>query len=536
MIRFVLLLVLTACGGNGAGLEFAALSDTEAIVGQSIEVPLLAPDASAGAEYSVDSNISDLAERSRIEKRATGAVFIWTPAARDVGRWQFTWRVADGRRVGSQVTEFRVVTTTASEGTPRFVAPLGAGTTLDLQSESCFEIDIDVQDDDSEQVDFSIKGPPIAGGVLSSRGSHQARYRWCPTPEQAARKSQYWINFQAKDEKHAPVTKSFLLVLRRGLEGSCPGEAPLVDFSPSDRTTVRAIEVDIDVVDDLGVQPPVVYYGVGQDQGFAIDKLFQIPTELSSGDPSTGVWRAEIPNPNVDLLPGDSASVHFYVSVEDNDDASGDCDHRTIAGPYEFTVEVPLVSDVAESCESCQADAQCGGDTDRCIWLPLVNGSFCADSCSSQSCASGYTCQLVSSVDGAFDEQCLPDDETCAAPCIADSYEDNDSMDEAPIIGIESLALTSCPAGATNDEDWFAISVQSDSQISVLIDGNGQADLDLELVDLNGNSVQLSESTTSFEYVDSCVPAGDYFIRVYSFSVGYSDYELLTDIASATCD
>lgn len=64
----------------------------------------------------------------------------------------------------------------------------------------------------------------------------------------------------------------------------------------------------------------------------------------------------------------------------------------------------------------CTADSLCGGPEDRCVNIPEVNESYCAQACSLElPCPESYFCAEVGTGTGNF--QCVPQDLTCVDRC-----------------------------------------------------------------------------------------------------------------------
>jgi hypothetical protein len=109
----------------------------------------------------------------------------------------------------------------AEPAAPRFRAPLGSGTTVDLEEEPCVEIAVVVEDGDSAWVELAQDEPLLGGATLVQTAGHEATWRWCPTAAQTAEAESWTVSLSATDGVHAPVVKHYLIVALRA-----PGEAP----------------------------------------------------------------------------------------------------------------------------------------------------------------------------------------------------------------------------------------------------------------------------------------------------------------------
>jgi hypothetical protein len=194
-------------------------------------------------------------------------------------------------------------------------------------------------------------------------------------------------------------------------------------------------------------------------------------------------------------------------------------------------------------CEPCTSDAQCGGAGDDCLRVGVEGDSFCFKACSGAAgdCPDGYVCsaQEVESVDGARARQCVPVGESCAVggACVDDAREENDGRSQAAAIQKGTTgALRMCPAGDIQaDEDWFRFSVTGDTQTTVKIAGDTYPNMELALVGEGGKRVAVSEDWGSDDDVERCLPAGTYYVRVYSYFSGENDYSLELDEQAGDC-
>ena len=66
---------------------------------------------------------------------------------------------------------------------------------------------------------------------------------------------------------------------------------------------------------------------------------------------------------------------------------------------------------IAELCDSCTSDADCGGSGNAC--MALEDGNFCGTACDSV-CPDGFACQEVDTAAGATSRQCVPSTGVCS--------------------------------------------------------------------------------------------------------------------------
>jgi hypothetical protein len=195
-------------------------------------------------------------------------------------------------------------------------------------------------------------------------------------------------------------------------------------------------------------------------------------------------------------------------------------------------------------CEACTADVQCGGPNDNCLRIGSTSESFCFRACQTDTdCVdaahpSGYYCSFTEmlSVDGASARQCLPESFSCGPPaCQNDAYEPNGSLaavaSAAPLPAGSYPGLTMCPG----DEDWYPLQIDGDSQVTVSLNGGSATDLDLALLDATGVIVAKSVGLTSVERIATCLSAGRYYLRVYSYTSGENSYALTWSKVAQSC-
>ena len=541
-----------ACSG-GAPPELAPLQDQQVAVGTELVIPLMGTDPDGDdLDYQFHADVPDIDQHASITKRPDGSgLFRWTPLAADVGPWFFDFTVSDRDGKDTVTISIEVKSAVGVNSAPVFREPLGTGTTLDLAQKSCIDLGIVVEDQDSSSVVIAQEEPTINGATLTSTGGLTANWHWCPSPADISADDRYTLVLSADDLTNPKTMKHYLIVLRKPPKPDCPGDAPVIAHTPSDVSSLVGLTIDAQISDDMGLKAaPLLYYSTTAPADPPdLSAMTQASMLLISGSMQNGDWAADVPNPVAGGNAGDMATLYYVIVAQDDDDATGDCDHLTQApttGSYSMVVTNPGGSGGAGVCEACTADVQCGGTDDLCVRVGTAGDSYCLSSCtSSAGCPTNYSCSpsAVTSVDGASGRQCVPDSNDCTNPggttCVDDVYEENDSRTVAsanPVLDPGTYNLTSCPAGPVDDdEDWFKIDVSSDAQVTVDLNGTSATDLDLGLYDDAGTSLQRSTSLTSTENVSQCLTPGTYYIRVNAYGTGTNDYTLTYTQTSMSC-
>lgn len=105
--------------------------------------------------------------------------------------------------------------------------------------------------------------------------------------------------------------------------------------------------------------------------------------------------------------------------------------------------------------------------------------------------------------------------------CVDDEEEPNDSDAEATAIEDGIFEGLICP----DDDDWWAFELTEDSLVEVILVFEFESiDLDLELYDVEGRLVGVSETLGEESITTDVLGPGDYFIRVYGFEGDSGEY------------
>ncbi len=545
------LVALSSCK-HGGSPELTDPGDQTAVVGQQLTIELYATDPDGDdLDFSFAADgVPDLDKTTSLTIAPDGhGVFTFTPLASQLGPHLFDFTVSDGRNRDT-VTINLEVTGAGGDGTlPVFRKPLGNGTVLSLESSECVEFDIEVTDVDSTQITLSQVPPTIQDAELTSDPSGlNGRWSWCPNREQIEAANRYSLTLSAQDqEDHPPTLKDYVVVLRRRSGADCPGEAPTVEHTPMDVTGQLDIPVEAHVKDDKGLKDAPILLFAYENPGNPIDytKLTVVTMQLVGGDMQDGTWRGHIPNPTAPMGAGSEADVWYAISVNDNDDAEGDCDHL-VDSPSDGTHLAHITNDgsgTAAVCGACSYDLQCGA-TNLC--LPQQGGNFCGTLCAGDDdCEDDYVCSgaELQSVEGAGARQCVPTAGTCidpgggSGPCEEDDAEENDDIQQAS-------TLVSLDAGVDYDaalcngdsNDWFPFDLTNRGRVSAHLAGPGGVDMDLALTDAEGVLVTAStgiEATEMFE--TACLDPATYYLRIFAPSSASGAYTFGITIDTASC-
>ncbi len=518
-------LQLLACG-NGGGPEIDSLEDQLAAVGRELVIEIRATNETGRAiQFSYDSNASISSDRGGLNQRPGGrAVFTWTPTAQDIGVHNFDFRATDSTGESTESITIEVKSALGSATLPIFRRPLGAGSALDIATDDCIEVEILIEDQDSFQVVLSQEEPLIAGGELIQDEDLHGLWRWCPTKEQKAAQDRYMLTIAADDGDNALALKYYQVLLRDSTERICPGEPPEIRHTASSIETANGIVLSATVEDDIGVHGAVnVYYTESRPSDPPdLSTMILAPMDLVSGTVTSGSWRVTLPNPVVDEVPGTAAPIFYTIVADDNDDKVGSCDNST-ANTYEMTVTNAGGAGELGLCEACTSDRQCGGASDLCIAVGPEAEPYCFTSCSGDAeCSAGYRCsaQPLNSADGNSGRQCIPEDESCSEfACADDAFEQNDGISQPVAIDPGTHEdLRMCPFKLyAADEDWYEITLEEDSEVTIAIDGADDPNIDLRLLGKAGDLIAVSENFGSTDSLSRCLPAGTYYVRAYSY-------------------
>lgn len=555
--RVLLLLFLTAssllCGGcdSNEAPVIHPLPTKYAHVYSAFELEITASDPDGDKlTFSYSCDIENLKNREGVQFGQDGrsALFRWTPTAMDVGTHRFQFSVTDGQETRATECDIEVLDQSSA---PIFHMPVGTGVIVDPAKTPEIKVRVEVQDLDTPEVEIGQQEPIAPGSEIIQDGPQSAYWVWTPTAQQLAANDRHLLTLTADDHANAPVLKNYLIVLKKPMKSNCPGGAPVITHTPSNETTVVDITIDAIVQDDKGIaHEPLLYYAYA-DPGPTPDltQMTQVTMLLISGDQVNGQWAADVPNPVAKEPAGTAANIYYVVVAQDDDDAAGDCDHVT-QGPQDGSFLMKVTSPGGEGglglCMPCTHDSQCGGPNDNCLGLGSSGEGYCGKACSDDAeCVSDqYYCSFSEwpSKDDVLARQCIPISFECkgtAQQCADDSFEPNDTREEVfddPGLQPGSYELVSCPSATSgSDPDWFIFDIASDTKVQISLQGSNSSDLDLQLVDKDGNTLQSSFKLGSNESVSACVGSGYYYILVDSFDKAANNYTLSFETVAQSC-
>ncbi len=551
--------MLAVVAGCATGLDdrpvFGEVRDQVAFVGSALSIPITADDPDGDElQYAFDSSLKTLCGnggcRAGIVKDKGEAFFRWVPQADDVGSHQFRFFVTDGKYVSEVSMAIEVRSSVGYNGLPRFVQPLGAGATLDLGKNDCFDFDVIVDDPDSPGVGISAAPPVVSGLSLRKQDGFSARLRWCPTRAQALSSGLHAIVLLADDATNPPTEKDFSLVLRRPAKPECVGQPPVIQHTVQDWNGAGDIPLVARVRDDSGLKhPPIIYYWNTKPQNpDDLTRAKQVSMSMTSGTTREGIWTAMLPNPTAGSTSTLTERVYYKIAAVDNDDPRGSCDHTSenpVTGVHELQVQ-PSAPDVVadgKSCEVCRADAQCGASEDLCVRMGTRGASYCLMSCVSDAdCEAGFVCSKtpVTSVERKMGRLCTPLEESCEPEmtfgCPDDVHEDNDTPATATPFAQGTLEpLTACVENGRGDADWFVLEVAENSQVQVNVAGDDASDLDLAVTDENGTVIAVAESLRTQEDLALCLAPGSYRAQVRPIGEVTGHYGIEWSARPAAC-
>lgn len=556
LLYAVLLSPIACATGHDDRPRFDALGHQVAFVGSELSLLITATDPDGDElQYAFESSLQTLCGqngcRAGVLKDQGEAFFRWVPQADDVGTHEFRFYVTDGKHVSQVDTTIEVRSSIGYNGLPRFVQPLGAGATLDIAKNDCFDFDVIVDDPDSPSVTISAAPPVVAGLSLRAQDGFSARLHWCPTASQIHSSGVHSLVLLAADQVNPPTEKDFALVLRRPAKPECSGKPPVIQHTVQNWNGAGDIALVARVQDDVGLKhPPIVYYWTARPMDPTdLSRAKQVMMTLNSGTSSAGVWTGMIPNPTARSTTSLTEKLYYKISVTDNDDHRGSCDHTSEhpgRGFHEIDV-TPASSDMmgeATTCDVCRADAQCAGASDLCVNMGTKGASYCLLACENQAdCESGYVCSQapVVSVERRMGRLCTPVAEVCEQVeplgCADDAYEDNDTPETATPFAAGTLEpLTACVEQGRADADWFVLDVNETSQVQVNVAGDTVSDLDLAVTNETGGVIAIAESLRTQEDLALCLSPGSYRAQVKPIGEVSGEYGIEWSARGAACD
>ncbi len=469
----------------------------------------------------------------------SGGEFRFTPLASHVGTHEITFVISslEGQEYDRQSALIEV--TPAADAAPVFLEP-GAGGTFDLERDPCVRFHVEIRDDDSPDVAIRPSAGLPDGASLSATGPKSADFEWCPTRDQIGTSERWTIQIEADDLDHAPVPHDFVAVLRTGGSTGCPGLPPeialMMPLAGERVTSGSGYEVSIAASDDLGLRDaPLLYWSTARPADPASPDITSF--EQVSFEPDGPLFRARIPS--LGLATGEEREVFFTVSATDNDDVSGTtCDHRTDLLPVvSFYAVGGADGGGLARCALCTGSVECASG----LCVPAAGGARCLDACdAAESCASGLTCDLLTTTEGSLEIGCGTVTGVCSggASCTDDAFEENDSVPASRALSFSGTTATVMAQICSHDDDYYRVTPVATDRVSFVVSGfsSSLGDLDLQVLDARGTIVGSSAGVTDMESVTYCArDATALYTRVFGYAGAQNPYSLVVTRAAGAC-
>lgn len=443
---------------RGSAPEIVDPGAQSATVGQKLTINLFATDADGdklGFAFRAGS-VERVEEHARITRAPDGhGVFTFSPIAGHEGEHIVDFLVNDGTYETSLSVTLEVRAASGSDSTPRFLEPT-AGVILDLEKKDCVEFDVVVEDLDTPQLDLALGEPLLDGASLTPEPDGiRGTVTWCPEGEQRQRRDATVV-LTADDNDNPPAMHSVPIAVRPATGAGCPGEPPVIVHAPKNWQSEGDVALLAEISDDQGLAgQPYVFYAY-QDPTVDGEIDFDALAVATMGMHADGRWSAMIPNPlEEDDSSAETADLYYLIEAADDDDADGNCDHRSDS-PAQGTHHVVISRPDARptECVDDEIDTGPGDDTRR------------------------------------------------------------QAMALSPIEASEAYTANLCAL----DDDWYWVSLQTPHTLTLTLEGGEQTDPDLELHSSDALLAASASNLSDEQIVSDCLDAGDYFARAFLFS------------------
>ncbi len=170
---------------------------------------------------------------------------------------------------------FVLVKASSGDIRPTVVKPIGSGTTLDLDSNPCLQLPVEVADTDSTMVTIAQEEPLIDGATLDQAGAFDATWKWCPTAAQLNGQDRFYLHLSADDGSGQKTIKDpyLIVVIGTGSGQTCPGAAPQITTAtplPSQTTSMGSLRRADGHRRRRSDEPPLLYWST-TDPGMSPD-------------------------------------------------------------------------------------------------------------------------------------------------------------------------------------------------------------------------------------------------------------------------
>ena len=292
-------------------------------------------------------SVMGLPDGASFDSAGASGTLRWTPDSSDAEPSNATnvlFFIAEDER-GASTTHIMTLIVKPSDSAPKFTT--SNQRILDLNTSDTLEATIEVKDDDSLEVSFSLEAGPD-GMSLSPVDSKSALLSWSPSPAQIMEKIVWSATILADDNTGGVTTQELSVTLLNAPSPECdPTTPPAIVHQPlADQDQANDYLIEATITD---VESPVLkatLYWSTSDGG---DNDLQSKVMIAREER----YRAEIPNPVVDAT--DPLTVSYFICVQDNDDISGEACDNVICAPSEDAYQF-IASPPAGPAPPCDAD------------------------------------------------------------------------------------------------------------------------------------------------------------------------------------
>ena len=297
------------------------VEDQVVFIGDGLRLVLVGTDPDGDAlEFALDGLPS---EARLISQAKDETLLYWNPTIADTEAGGITYHVhvtaTDGHG-GTAEQRFDVVVYPIY-GVP--IVDLPGGVVLNLAQEQALALLVAVKDDDSLQVQIEMTEGP-EGAKLKVADAKSAYFYWEPSAEQR-RVAIHRAVFSVRDETHAAVTHSLLIILLNTDEGAgCEGQPPTIAHTPAPDQAVKGAVVTFQAtVQDIDSKvSAATLHWTRSDPTAGFETV-----PMTTAEDAAGVWTVNVTTAG---LPSAGELLRYYLTARDNDDPTAEtCDHTS---------------------------------------------------------------------------------------------------------------------------------------------------------------------------------------------------------------
>lgn len=520
------------------------------MVGTILDVDVLVYDPDGDT---LEFEIGGLPTTAEATATLDGVHIHWAPLANEAqaGGTSYPVRLVARDGAGASVEALFEIVAYPDGGVPVFLTP--PGVVLDLSKQDRLSLVVEVKDDDSPLVEFSVI-ENLPGAKWNQIDDRNHTLTWIPTAEQIAEKPYWPLVLGAKDETHPTVVQVIAVFLANAYAmHECPGTWPLLyDFDASLDSGGLVQFVGVSWDPETPIRSVTVDWISYDDNGYEL---------LSGQTPLLSQGTNYVSSVSQFIFGEGAALVEYAVRVRDDDDLKSTlCDHETRhpkEGHFTLTIKPGTCpSDAFGSASGGELSVQSGSRTSLRMCpgatrtLELSNGitdalEFVAMSPEGESIHVEVTgmdkSNVLATADGVgvvslvrapvadsgpvrvhisrpFATQTGQIDAWIgihSEPCQADLFEPDNSPEEAlTIFSANQQSRVLCPG----DEDWIRLNLSQDGVVTVLAEFPVTGgDLDLDIIDaLDGFILRRALSRTDNERFEVGLESGSYYLRMRS--------------------